>query len=58
MENMTVNFADNPLSAVTDLLVWLVVRHNTTPFISIPVDADMIPRFDPVREPIRADVLC
>ena len=57
MENMTVNVSDNLLRSAADQVVWLVVRHNTTPFISIPVDAEMIPRFDPVREPIRVNVL-
>nr|XP_019011523.1 cytoplasmic protein [Kwoniella pini CBS 10737]OCF50304.1 cytoplasmic protein [Kwoniella pini CBS 10737] len=28
---------------------WIIVRHNSTPFISAPIDAEMNPRFDMVN---------
>lgn len=32
----------------TDFKAWIIVRHNETPFISAPIDAEMNPRFDMV----------
>ncbi|OCF57212.1 cytoplasmic protein [Kwoniella mangroviensis CBS 10435] len=34
------------LASNGDYDTWIIVRHNSTPFISAPIDAEMNPRFD------------
>lgn len=29
---------------------WIIVRHKETPFISVPIDAELNPRFDMVSD--------
>ncbi|OCF37982.1 cytoplasmic protein [Kwoniella heveanensis CBS 569] len=37
---------DADLASNGDYETWIIVRHNSTPFISVPIDAEMNPRFD------------
>ncbi|WRT68459.1 uncharacterized protein IL334_005435 [Kwoniella shivajii] len=37
---------DADLVSNGDYDTWIIVRHNSTPFISAPIDAEMNPRFD------------